>query len=79
MVWRCATRIEKGKERCTSSPTLNEESIKEVLERTVCENGSYNEKVIRNLVNIIQIFDKYIIICSKGGRKFHVDYNNVRK
>lgn len=63
VVWRCATRIEKGKEACINSPTLDEEWIKKVLGETVCENGAYDESVIRDKVDIIQIFNSYSIIC----------------
>lgn len=31
VVWRCATRIEKGKEACSNSPTLDEEWVKMFL------------------------------------------------
>ena len=66
VVWRCATRIEKGKEACANSPTLDEEWIKKVLGETVCENGAYDESVIRDKVDIIQIFNSYSIICYKN-------------
>lgn len=66
VVWRCATRIEKGKDACANSPTLDEEWIKKVLGETVCENGAYDESVIRDKVDIIQIFNSYSIICYKN-------------
>ena len=66
VVWRCATRIEKGKEMCPNSPTLDEEWIKKVLSETVCENGAYNESVIRDKVDRIQIFNSYSIIFYKN-------------
>ena len=53
VVWRCATRIEKGKEACANSPTLNEEKIKKVLSEAICENSVYDEGVIRNNVDKI--------------------------
>nr|WP_206812194.1 recombinase family protein [Paradesulfitobacterium ferrireducens] len=67
VVWRCATRIEKGKDACANSPTLDEEWIKKVLGEMYCEDGSYDEGVVRNNVDRIQIFDKYIMICYKDG------------
>ena len=82
VVWRCATRIEKGKDSCANSPTLDEEWIKKVLSKTVCENDDYDESVIRKKVGRIQIFNSYSIICYKnedrlryfsrkiGGEKF---------
>ncbi|WP_084389015.1 recombinase family protein [Fusibacter sp. 3D3] len=36
VVWRCATRIEKGKELCANSPTISEEWIKEQLTELIC-------------------------------------------
>lgn len=67
VVWRCATRTEKGKEACPHSPTLDEEWIKKVLSETVCENGTYDESVIRDIVDKIQVFNSYIMICYKNG------------
>ena len=69
VVWRCATRIEKGKEACANSPTLDEEWIKKVLGEMYCEGGSYNEGVVRNNVDRIQAFNTYIIICYKNGEQ----------
>jgi site-specific DNA recombinase len=66
VVWRCATRVEKGKEACANSPTLDEEWIQKVLGETVCWNGVYDESVIRNSVNRIQFFNSYSIICYKN-------------
>lgn len=62
MVWRCATRIEKGKDACTHSPTLDEEWIKKTLAKTVCGNGAYDESIIRDEVDKTQVFDTYIIV-----------------
>jgi Recombinase. len=64
-VWRCATRIEKGKEACFNSPTLDEEWVKKVLSEMVCDKGSYDEKIIRDKIDKIQIFDKLITVCCK--------------
>ncbi len=65
VVWRCATRIEKGKDSCANSPTLDEEWIKRILCETVCENGVYDENIIRGKVDRIQIFNLYTIICDR--------------
>jgi site-specific DNA recombinase len=43
VVWRCATRIKKGKETCTNSPTIDDKWVKRVLCEMVCEKGFYNE------------------------------------
>jgi len=69
VVWRCATRIEKGKEVCPHSPTLNEEWVKSIICETACENGVYDEGIIRNKTDRIQIFGTHIMI----------DYNNAVK
>mgnify|MGYP000990063720 FL=1 len=67
VVWRCATRIEKGKDSCANSPTLDEERIKRVLCEKVCENGIYDESIVRNEVDKVQIFDTSILIFFNNG------------
>ncbi|MHB8064260.1 MAG: recombinase zinc ribbon domain-containing protein [Ruminiclostridium sp.] len=67
VVWRCATRIEKRKDSCPNSPTLDEEWVQDVLGDAVCRNGVYDESIIRNKVDRIQIFNLYITICYKSG------------
>ncbi|SHE90081.1 site-specific DNA recombinase [Tissierella praeacuta DSM 18095] len=74
VVWRCATRIEKGKERCADSPTLNEEWVKEILGDTVCGNGSYDEEIVRNRGEKILIFNEYLEICSKNKDKVRIPF-----
>lgn len=66
VVWRCATRIEKGKEACLHSPTVDEEWVKRYICETVCKDGVFDERVIRDRVDRIQIFDKHISICYKS-------------
>ncbi|HEY0222652.1 MAG TPA: recombinase family protein [Lactovum miscens] len=61
VLWRCATRIEKGKEACANSPTLDEDWIKERLSEMLCD-GSYHERIVRDKVNKIEVFNKYIIV-----------------
>jgi site-specific DNA recombinase len=67
VVWRCATRVEKGKEACLHSPTLDEGWIQDVLGEAVCQNEVYDENSIRNEVDKVQIFDTYIIIFRSNG------------
>ena len=69
VVWRCATRIEKGKDACPCSPTLDEAWIKKVLSETVCETGTNDENVIRNDVRRIRGFDTFILIFFKNGNQ----------
>jgi len=66
VVWRCSTRIEKGKEACSNSPTLDETWLKSNICEMLCENGDYDEGVVRNNVDRIQILDMYIMICYKN-------------
>jgi len=67
VVWRCATRIEKGKDACPHSPTLDEGWMQDTLGEAVCQNGIYDESVIRNEVDKIQVFDAFILTCRKDG------------
>lgn len=67
VVWRCATRIEKGKEACPHSPTLDEGWVQDILGEAVCQNGVYDEDIIRNEVTKVQIFDALILIFRNNG------------
>lgn len=66
VVWRCATRIEKGKDACAGSPTINEEWLNGRLAEIVC-GGIYEESMVRDRVENIRIFENVMIIGSKGG------------
>lgn len=61
VVWRCATRIEKGKEACAVSPTINEEWIKEKLANTVV-GGVYDENIIKERVELVCVHPNYITV-----------------
>lgn len=50
VVWRCATRMEKGTVSCSNSPTLGEEWIKGCLGEAVCEQGIYEEAFVRKTI-----------------------------
>lgn len=67
VVWRCATRIEKGREACLNSPTLDESCIKDILGEAVYKNGIYDEGVVRNGVEKIQVFDTFILMFLDDG------------
>lgn len=67
LVWRCATRIEKGKEACADSPTLDEEWVQDTLSEIICQDGTYDEGIIRSDVDKIQVFDAYILIFRTDG------------
>lgn len=67
VVWRCATRIEKGKDACLHSPTLYEVWVQDILGTTLCQNGAYDEGIIRNEVDKFQVFDAFILIIRTDG------------
>ncbi len=74
VVWRCATRIEKGKGACPHSPTLDEEWVNRNICEVACEDGFFDERVIRNRVDRIQIFDTHILICYKNGKQERISF-----
>jgi len=67
VVWRCATRIEKGKDVCLCSPTINEEWIQEVLTERICYSKEYDEKIIRREVEAIRVYSEHIEVARKNG------------
>ena len=54
VVYRCAARIEKGREACKDSPTVEEEWIKEELGKRVC-GGKYDEGIVRRKVHKVLV------------------------
>lgn len=66
VLWRCATRIEKGKDECSLSPTLNEEWLKEQLSELICD-GTYHEGAVKSKVDRIEVYDGYIIVKGYDG------------
>lgn len=66
VLWRCAARIEKGKDECALSPTINEEWLKEQLAEWVC-NGTYDEGVVKSKVDRIEIYDGLILVKGYDG------------
>lgn len=67
VVWRCATRIEKGKDVCSNSPTVDERWAHDILGEVICRNGVYDEGIVRNEVNKIQVFEASILIFRNNG------------
>lgn len=61
VLWRCASRIEKGKNECSLSPTINEEWLIEQLSELIC-NGTYDECVVKSKVDRIEVYDGYILV-----------------
>lgn len=77
IVWRCATRIEKGKDACPHSPTLDEGWIQDVLGEAVCHNRAYDESIIKSAVDKIQVFDTFILIsCTDGSQEKRSFWND---
>lgn len=54
VVYRCATRMEKGRGTCEESPTIEEEWIKMEIGRRVC-GGEYDEEVVRKKVDRVLV------------------------
>lgn len=76
VVWRCATRIEKGKELYPHSPTLDEGWLQNTLSKAICKNGVYDEGIIRNEVDNIHVFDTYILIFRTDGSQEKRSFQN---
>lgn len=72
VVWRCATRIEKGKELCPHSPTLYEGWIQDILGEAVCSNGVYDESIARNEIDKIEVFDDICLYWEILSLNFHL-------
>jgi site-specific DNA recombinase len=79
VVWRCGTRMEEGRDMCVDSHTLNEESIKGILGEVVCENGSYDELIIRNNVEKIFVFNKCLDIYYRNNERVNIPFTKIRK
>lgn len=54
VVYRCATRIEKGKEACRESLTVDEEWVKMELGKKVCD-GVYDEELVGKKVEKVLV------------------------
>lgn len=72
VVWRCATRIEKGKEACVKSPTINEEWIKEKLANTV-GGGTYDENIIRDRAELIRVYEVCLVVIGRNGEAWTIE------
>ena len=62
IVWRCGTRMEKGKAECKNPLTLNDQNVREMLGRIAC-NGEYDKNVVKDRVKRIDVYEKRLIIC----------------
>lgn len=52
----------KGKAECKNSPTLNDQYVRDVLGKVVC-NGEYDENVVRDRVKRMDVYENRMIIC----------------
>ena len=68
---RCATRIEKGRASCESSPTLEEEHLKDVVVHEVFGGAGYydGEKLKKDVRSIKVYEDKLIIVLNTGAER----------
>lgn len=73
VVWRCGTRMEKGRDMCCDSPTLDEEYIRGILARNVCEDGIYDEGIVRDKVDRTLVYNGHIDICFKNDDKIRFE------
>lgn len=71
VLWRCATRIEKGKHECALSPTLNEEWLKEHLTALICD-GIYDEGAVKSKLGRIEVYDGHILVKGYDGANIKV-------
>lgn len=67
VVWRCGSRMEKGRDMCVDSPTLKADWIKEILGDVVYGGYIYDEEILRDKVDRILMFDDHIIIFKMDG------------
>lgn len=74
VVWRCATKIEKGKGECIHSPTLDESWMQNAMGEAICQNRVYDEGIIRNEVDKVRIFDAYIMIFYKNCTNTQISF-----
>jgi len=56
---------------------LNGECIKKVLGEMVCENGVYNEGIIRDRINRLQVFEACILLFYKKGSQEKMLFQKV--
>lgn len=74
IVWRCGTRMEKGRDICGGSPTLNEKWIKGVFGEVICMGEDYDKGIVRDKVERILVFSEYTDIYCKNGDEIGIDF-----
>jgi site-specific DNA recombinase len=61
--------MEKSRDACQHSVTLQEEQIQSILADTVCD-GVYNESTLREKVKRIDVYKTQVIICFAEKDKY---------
>ena len=79
VVWRCGTRMEKGRDMCSDSPTLNEQWINEILGKAVCRNGNYDEGMVRDKVKSILVFSECLEIYYRNNERVNIPFTKNKK
>ena len=52
----------KERRSVKNSPTLNDQYVRDMLGKVVC-NGEYDENVVKDRVKRIDVYEKRLIIC----------------
>jgi site-specific DNA recombinase len=67
VVWRCATRVEKGRDECNQSPTLKEEDVKKAIFKFIGIEGVFDEHKINEAIKSIEVKDLKDLKFEKRG------------
>lgn len=69
VMWRCSTRIEKGRENCGNSPSLEEKMLQDATMQAITnvvdskpKYVKFDEKIVRQLVKSIRVVSEDIVI-----------------
>jgi len=54
VVWRCANRVEHGKRFCKHSPSILEETVKEILCREL-DMEAFDEAKVKDMFDVVRI------------------------
>lgn len=54
VVWRCANRVEHGKKFCKHSPSISEETVKEILCREL-DMEEFDEPKVKEMLDVVRI------------------------
>lgn len=68
--------LRKARRPAPTPPTLDEGWLQDTLGVAVCQNGAYDEGIIRNEVDKIQVFDAFILIYWTDGSQEKRSFQN---